>query len=437
MPLDPSLLRQGHVVVDLVYEPVETGLLAAARSAGARTVDGVGMLVHQAAHAFTLWTGVEAPVAEMGRAAREAITRENLNSRRCPADGEGAQVHLEEGPVALQGTIDTFELTEVVRLLAAGSKTGVLRLEGSRGSGRLWVDGGQGDDHQVDHAPRAESLAEAMFELLRFEDGHFTFASDELANPAGEPTELDGILVDAEAQLAEWREIEVVVPTTRAMVTLRRELTRADVVLDKQRWRLVAAIGGGITVATLGDAMDLGELPVSRAVKDLIELGVVDLDTTVADDPVADEAVPTSPRAGRLRRALPRAGRPGRAAFGTEPADAPPVFIGTDPVLSIPDEETNAARAQLDEFAAGFGLSDPAIYESSAVDASPNGADGSLRRRLDGVRRPRRLLGGRRVRRWRSPRRRPRSRRRRSPRRPARSSAPATTRPKWPASCRT
>ncbi|MET0665329.1 MAG: DUF4388 domain-containing protein [Acidimicrobiales bacterium] len=268
--------------------------------------------------------------------------------------------------MALQGTIDTFELTEVVRLLAAGSKTGVLRLEGSRGSGRVWVDEGKVTTITVDHAPRAESLAEAMFELLRFEDGHFTFASDELANPAGEPTELDGILVDAEAQLAEWREIEVVVPTTRALVTLRRELTRADVVLDKQRWRLVAAIAGGITVATLGDAMDLGELPVSRAVKDLIELGVIDLDITVADEPAGfDEP-------------LPEPAVLAEPAFGTEPADVPPVFIGTDPVLSIPDEETNAARAQLDEFAAGFGLSDPAIYESSAVDASPNGADGSF-----------------------------------------------------------
>lgn len=273
--------------------------------------------------------------------------------------------------MALQGTIDTFELTEVVRLLAAGSKTGVLRLEGSRGSGRVWVDEGKVTTITVDHAPRAESLAEAMFELLRFEDGHFTFASDELANPAGEPTELDGILVDAEAQLAEWREIEVVVPTTRALVTLRRELTRADVVLDKQRWRLVAAIAGGITVATLGDAMDLGELPVSRAVKDLIELGVIDLDITVADDPVADEP------AG-FDEPFPEPAVLAEPAFGTEPADVPPVFIGTDPVLSIPDEETNAARAQLDEFAAGFGLSDPAIYESSAVDASPNGADGSF-----------------------------------------------------------
>ena len=283
--------------------------------------------------------------------------------------------------MALQGTIDTFELTEVVRLLAAGSKTGVLRLEGSRGSGRVWVDGGKVTTITVDHAPRAESLAEAMFELLRFEDGHFTFASDELANPAGEPTELDGILVDAEAQLAEWREIEVVVPTTRAMVTLRRELTRADVVLDKQRWRLVASIAGGVTVATLGDALDLGELPVSRAVKDLIELGVVDLDTTVADDPVADEAVAEETVADELvgfGEPFPEPAVLAEPAFGTEPADAPPVFIGTDPVLTIPDEETNAARAQLDEFAAGFGLSDPAIYESSAVDASPNGADGSL-----------------------------------------------------------
>src|SRR5215204_1763485 len=110
-------------------------------------------------------------------------------------------------PVALQGTIDTFELTEVVRLLAAGGKTGVLRLEGTRGAGRLWVDGGKVTAIEVDHAPLAAGNAEAMFELLRFDDGSFTFASDESAEDAGEPTELDEILVDAEAQLAEWRDI--------------------------------------------------------------------------------------------------------------------------------------------------------------------------------------------------------------------------------------
>ena len=71
--LDPTLLHEGQVVVDLVYEPVETGLLAAARAVGAIAVDGVGMLVHQAAHAFRNWTGTEPPLAVMDAAARAEL----------------------------------------------------------------------------------------------------------------------------------------------------------------------------------------------------------------------------------------------------------------------------------------------------------------------------------------------------------------------------
>lgn len=73
LPLPAEGLREGQVVVDLVYQPVETALLAAARAAGARAVDGVGMLVHQAAHAFRLWTGVAAPVDVMEAAARREL----------------------------------------------------------------------------------------------------------------------------------------------------------------------------------------------------------------------------------------------------------------------------------------------------------------------------------------------------------------------------
>ncbi|GAC1317898.1 MAG: shikimate dehydrogenase [Acidimicrobiales bacterium] len=65
-----DLLRPGQVVVDLVYHPLETPLLAAARHAGAVPVDGLGMLVQQAALQFERWTGVDAPVAAMDRAAR-------------------------------------------------------------------------------------------------------------------------------------------------------------------------------------------------------------------------------------------------------------------------------------------------------------------------------------------------------------------------------
>jgi shikimate dehydrogenase len=63
------LLHRGQVVVDLIYAPRRTAWLADAAKAGAVTVDGLGMLVHQAAAQLELWTGLAAPVEHMWLAA--------------------------------------------------------------------------------------------------------------------------------------------------------------------------------------------------------------------------------------------------------------------------------------------------------------------------------------------------------------------------------
>jgi len=65
LPCDPALLRVGQVVADIVYHPRDTALLRAARAAGATTVDGLGMLVHQAALQQQLWHGALPDVAAM------------------------------------------------------------------------------------------------------------------------------------------------------------------------------------------------------------------------------------------------------------------------------------------------------------------------------------------------------------------------------------
>lgn len=65
VPLEVALLRPEHVVVDIIYRPLVTPLLAAARSLGCRSANGISMLVHQAAIAFTHWTGQPAPVEAM------------------------------------------------------------------------------------------------------------------------------------------------------------------------------------------------------------------------------------------------------------------------------------------------------------------------------------------------------------------------------------
>ncbi len=71
--ISPEWLRPSQLVCDLTYNPRETVLLKAARAAGARVLDGTGMLVHQGAIAFERWTGQPAPVEVMRLALLEAL----------------------------------------------------------------------------------------------------------------------------------------------------------------------------------------------------------------------------------------------------------------------------------------------------------------------------------------------------------------------------
>jgi shikimate dehydrogenase len=68
----PSLLAPGQVAADLIYVPRPTQWLREAAAAGATVLDGLGMLVHQAAAQLITWTGAEPPVAAMWHAAEAA-----------------------------------------------------------------------------------------------------------------------------------------------------------------------------------------------------------------------------------------------------------------------------------------------------------------------------------------------------------------------------
>ncbi len=74
-PLDETqfAIEQTRAVYDMIYRPAETALLKAARAAGLKTANGLGMLLHQGAKAFEIWTGKTAPLNVMRRALEENI----------------------------------------------------------------------------------------------------------------------------------------------------------------------------------------------------------------------------------------------------------------------------------------------------------------------------------------------------------------------------
>jgi shikimate dehydrogenase len=82
LPLDKKRFapERARAVYDMIYRPAETALLKTARKAGCKTANGLGMLLHQGAKAFEIWTGKAAPLDVMRRALETEVYRSNVHS---------------------------------------------------------------------------------------------------------------------------------------------------------------------------------------------------------------------------------------------------------------------------------------------------------------------------------------------------------------------
>ena len=196
--------------------------------------------------------------------------------------------------MALQGTLDTFALPDVLRLLASTKKTGRLVISGTRGNGSVWVDAGSVVGTEASGGGPHPDEVSVLFELLRFGgDGSFTFEAGTTAAAPTAPRPVEPLLVDAERRLAEWRDIEAVVPSMDAWVSLVGELKTDDITITAAVWKRLVAIGSGTSVGGVARALDLGELDVCRGVKELVELGVADVGPGPATTP---SSVPSATR---------------------------------------------------------------------------------------------------------------------------------------------
>ena len=189
--------------------------------------------------------------------------------------------------MSLEGTLETVALPDVLALLSVTSKTGELRVDSPRLAGSLWIDTGRIAGFDVGNS---RTVADALFSLLRLEEGSFAFRA-EGSPPAATfpPEDVAPLLEEAEARLAEWPAIAAVVPSLERQVFLS-EAVRSPVTLQPAQWQLVVAIGGGKEAGEVLGALGLGEFEGSKALKGLVELGVARVEAPEEASPAEDLA---------------------------------------------------------------------------------------------------------------------------------------------------
>ncbi len=186
--------------------------------------------------------------------------------------------------MALQGTLETFSLPDVLQLLSSTKKSGCLRISGDRGDGTVWVADGKIVSGDASGAPHASDGVEVVFELLRFDDGEFVFDEGGDAPSLDDPVGVDDTLTAANRLLDEWKQIQSVVPSSEHWVSLTAEISDDDVTIGAADWKALVAIGSGLPFASLSSRLELGELAVARVLRSLSDLGVVQV-----GDPHDDE----------------------------------------------------------------------------------------------------------------------------------------------------
>lgn len=189
--------------------------------------------------------------------------------------------------MALQGTLETFSLTEVLRLLGGSSKTGLLAIEGDGGVGNVWFRDGRIVAALSDREQSADPTR-VVFDLLRFTVGDFVF------DPDAEPDDIhddavgapvDEVIAPAEEMLAQWADVLRVIPSLDLHVRMVPTIDGDSVIVSADQWRVLACLGGGLAADRVADRVGLHSFEAAHLIASLVEDGLV----VVEDSPVARE----------------------------------------------------------------------------------------------------------------------------------------------------
>ena len=275
--------------------------------------------------------------------------------------------------MTLQGSLDAFPLPDVLGLLASTKKAGELLVRGTWSDGRVWVNGGELVDAE---APRATNLVEAIFELLRLEDGSFVFDPN-ASVPHGPGHAIEPVLEEAQARLEEWRIIEAVVPSVDTPVSLAPRAPQAKVGLTAEQWRIVVAIGSGGTVEAVANELGFGEFGACSAVKTMVDAGLLVVDGVGAGGPFDFSDPGTfddflAPEPARPKRAVRRPVAAGAGSAAASLYDAAADDDVSTAVASLTAERARELAAELAE------LGTPAAEAVEAAAAAPTDEERAL-----------------------------------------------------------
>jgi len=181
----------------------------------------------------------------------------------------GASADSSRQPLARRlvgsGAVSDEALSAAVEAVSSGEGLGVVR---------ALLESGAVDADLLRQAAQDQST-DAIFDLLRWQEGDFAFVMDE-TNPddVGVTVAIDAVLAEAEARRSTWESVSQVVPSPQVVMVMPVVLT-ADPAVSREEWSLLALVDGRRSVAELVDLTGSGQYAVVSTLAALVQRGLL------------------------------------------------------------------------------------------------------------------------------------------------------------------
>jgi hypothetical protein len=277
----------------------------------------------------------------------------------------GASADSSRQPLARRlvgsGTLTDEALADAIQVALSGEGVGVVR---------ALLDQGAVDAELLRVAAGDQSV-DAVFDLLRWQNGDFAFVMDE-GNPddVGVSMSVEAVLADAEARRASWDSVSQVVPSSQAVLAMPVVLP-ADPQVSREEWSLLALVDGRRTVTELVDLTGSGQYAVVSTLAALVTRGL--LEVRAEDAGESDDHVTVVLR--RQRLLAPLEGEP-FVPVQEAPVDEPaaPVAAKTEPVVEVAAEAMHSVPDLADETTSD----EDGERELATASAGPAGSEGMV-----------------------------------------------------------
>ena len=185
----------------------------------------------------------------------------------------------------IQGTFDVLDFSAVLELVAARNMSGRLHVRSRSFAANLFfADGYIVGADQSEHSAAApggdvsQRAQEICFELLGTDRGNFEFHLGHSKALSGPGISVKDAMEQARQRLAEWQELQELIPSLDVQPRLVTELDPGQVTLDREQWRVLTAVDGRRNLRSIGRALNLSDFEVCRAMRELLLAKVIELD---------------------------------------------------------------------------------------------------------------------------------------------------------------